>query len=95
MKLNVYTIRDQHIAYNLPWFARTHGEAERKFQDLTNDKQSYVAKYPEHYDLYWIGEFEDETGVITPLDTPRHIAKAVNLVQRDSDPRQIEMTAVQ
>lgn len=95
MKLNAYSIRDQHIAFNLPWFARTHGEAERKFQDLINDKQSYVSKYPEHYDLYWIGEFDDETGVITPMDTPRHMAKAVNLVQVETASRQLEMSAVQ
>lgn len=74
----MYSIRDSKSeVFNTPWFAKTHGEAERNFLALTNDQQSMVAKYPEDFDLYHVGTYDDQTGKLYPLETPQHIVKAV------------------
>lgn len=84
MQLRIYSIRDSKgEIFNNPFFNKTHGEAERNFRDLVNDKQTTVGRHPEDYDLYHIGEYDDNTGKIQPLDTPQHIVKAVQLVQKE------------
>jgi len=80
MKQRIYSIRDQKgDMYNTPFFNKTHGEAERNFQELVKDEKSFVAKYPEDYDLYYLGEYDTITGIIQPLDTPQHMVKAIQL----------------
>lgn len=38
-----------------------------------------VGKYPDDYDLYYIGKYDDSSGKIEPLDTPQHVVKAIQL----------------
>jgi len=80
MILKAYSIRDAKAeVFNTPFFQKTHGEAERNFQQLVKDGKSMVAQYPEDYDLYYLGTYDDQTGTIDPLDTPQHITKAVTV----------------
>jgi hypothetical protein len=83
MQLKVYSLRDSKSEiFNAPFYKHTHGEAERDFKSLVNDEKSMVNKYPEDYDLYHLGEYDDNTGKITPLDTPQHLCKAVQLINQ-------------
>lgn len=78
MELKAFTIRDQKAEiFNTPFFQKTHGEAERSFRELCQDTKSMVSKYPDDFDLYYIGTYNDITGLISPLDTPQHVLKAV------------------
>lgn len=80
MVLKVYSIRDSKAeAYNPPFFKHSHGEAERDFATLANDEKSMVAQYPEDFDLYFLGEYDNISGKISVLDTPQHMIKAVQL----------------
>lgn len=79
MTHKLFLIRDSKSeTFNPPFAARTHGEAERYFRTLVNNKETSIAKFPEDYDLYFIGDFDDQSGKLAPLDTPNHIVKAVN-----------------
>jgi len=79
MMLKIYSIRDSKAGvYNPPFFLLTHGEAERSFKELTRDANSMVHKYPEDYDLYFLGEYDKLSGAIMTMDTPQHIAKALS-----------------
>lgn len=79
----MYSVRDQKAeVFNLPFYSKTHGEAERNFTQLVNDEKSMPGNYPDDYDLYWIGDYNDQTGVVTPLDTPQHIIKAVQVSKK-------------
>lgn len=79
MILKVYSIRDAKAeVYNTPFYQKSHGEAERNFQTLVKDEKSTVAQYPDDFDLYFIGEYDDNKGTFSTLDTPQHIAKAVS-----------------
>nr|QJB20094.1 MAG: nonstructural protein [Microvirus sp.] len=86
MQLKIFTIRDSKgECYNTPFFQKTTGEAERSFRELVNDQKSMVSKYPDDFDLYMVGEYNDQTGVIEPMDTPLHLVKAIN-VQKPTNP---------
>lgn len=81
MVLKAFSIRDQKVGvYNMPWFKTSHGEAERDFRTICNDEKSKINMYPEDFDLYHIGEYDDNTGVFKPLDTPHHVIKAVECI---------------
>ncbi|MEM2002680.1 MAG: hypothetical protein QXT77_08560 [Candidatus Methanomethylicaceae archaeon] len=78
MVLKIYSIRDSKTeVFNVPFFNKTHGEAERNFRELVNDEKSRLSKYPEDFDLYYLGEYDDNTGNAKILDTPQHMIKAV------------------
>lgn len=80
MELKIYSIRDAKAEiFNAPFYKNTHGEAERDFTSLARDEKSNVHKYPEDFDLYFIGRYDDSTGKIQALDTPQHILKAVQV----------------
>jgi len=80
MQLKIFTIRDSKgEMYNTPFFRRTIGDAERTFHELVNDDKTSVSKYPDDFDLYLIGDFDDQTGITKGLDTPQHIVKAINV----------------
>lgn len=82
MELKVFSIRDaKGECYHPPFYKKTIGEAERDFRSLVNDKDSNVFKYPEDYDLYYMGTFDDSTGKLESLDSPQHMEKAVHLKQ--------------
>lgn len=78
MLLKAFSIRDSKAeVFNTPFFQKTHGEAERSFQALVKDEKTMVSQYPTDYDLYYIGDYDDQSGELIGLDTPQHIVKAV------------------
>lgn len=83
MILKAFSIRDQKSeVYNSPFFKSTHGEAERDFRSACNDEKTMIAKYPEDFDLYYIGEYDDNKGQFKPIDTPQHILKAIACIAK-------------
>lgn len=77
--MKIYTIRDDKAAAYLPPFcARQNGEAIRMFQNSLSDSQSNFAKWPEDYILFELGEFNEDTGVITPLDAPKALGNGID-----------------
>ena len=80
--LKLFSIRDSASeTFTYPMCFITHGVAEREFKEIVNDKNSKISKNPEHYDLYELGSFNDATGKMELLDSPRHIIKAIQLAQ--------------
>lgn len=85
MQLKMFSIRDAKAeAFNNPFFKHTHGEAERDFHQACQDDKSMLNKYPEDYDLYFVGTYDTNTGQIVPLDTPQHMTKAISVLNRKS-----------
>lgn len=80
MKLEMFSVRDTKTGVFMnPFCCRTPGEAERSFKDTTNNPETMLCRYPEDYDLYAIGYWDDMTGKIENYDTPRHLVKAVQV----------------
>lgn len=80
MELKAYSIRDSKgEIYHNPFFKHTHGEAERDFTTAVNDDKSTLHQFPDDFDLYHIGSYDNQTGVFKALATPQHIQKAVHV----------------
>ena len=50
--------------YSPPMAYVAEGEVVREFSDLAVSAESKIGAYPEHYFLYYIGQFDDSTGQI-------------------------------
>lgn len=81
----LYSIRDSKSeVYGQPFAQKTEAEAKRTFVAVSNDKTTFIGKYPEDYDLFALGHYDDNTGQIKPFPSPKHILKAINCVKSDS-----------
>jgi len=87
MLLKMFSIRDQKAeTFNSPFFQSTHGEAERAFRTAVHDSKTQLHQYPEDFDLYFLGEYDNQSGVISPLDTPQHMVKAISCIKPQIEP---------
>lgn len=78
-----FSIRDAKTeSFGPPFCQNTHGEAERTFHQLATSPDQKISKYPEDFDLYHVGEYDDQSGKFFPLDTPQHMLKAVQVINR-------------
>lgn len=90
MQKKMYSIRDSKAEiYGFPFSQLTHGEAERTFKRLATpapqgQESTQISQYPEDYDLYYLGTFDDSTGKVNWLDTPQHMLKANNALSAAS-----------
>lgn len=87
--MTMTVIRDSKAeAFNLPMLHRTIEEAKRQFSLHVNEKNqdNLLNLYPEDYDLYEIGSYNQKTGTLEKLDTPLHITKAISLVKKEASP---------
>lgn len=83
MQLKMYSIRDaKGEIYHPPFFKNTHGEAERDFTQLVRDPKTQPGQFPEDFDLYHLGTYDNQTGKLASLDSPQHMIKAIDVTQR-------------
>jgi len=81
MELQLISIRDQKgEAFAPPKAHKTIGEAERFLEHLVNKNAdgNFLHMYPEDFDLYHLGSFDDQTGKMKLFDSPRHLCKAIS-----------------
>ncbi|WNK13077.1 MAG: nonstructural protein [Microvirus sp.] len=82
MKIKVFSIRDRAIdTFAQPFYAASVGHAVRSFTDAVNreDKDSNLYMHPDDFDLYSVGEFDDEFGRFHCPDTgPEMVAVGKN-----------------
>ena len=86
MKLLIAAVRDaKSESFARPLFVQTKGIAIRSFEDEVNrvDESNMLNKYPEDFQLYSLGYYDDTTGTITP-EAPMLIVSALD-VKRNVD----------
>lgn len=63
MKLQIYAVFDSKVGiYGQPICARARGEAVRTFNMACQDESLPFKKYAGDYRLFFIGEYNDQTG---------------------------------
>lgn len=78
MITHVYAVRDDKAAaYLLPFFQLTTGMAIRSFSDRCNDITHGFCQHPEDYTLWQLGDYDDETGLISPHPVPLLVRQGV------------------
>jgi len=64
MKLEAYAIWDNKAKnFTSPFFMRSRGEAIRAFTSTVNDGSSQIGKFPEDFQLFHVGFYDDNSGV--------------------------------
>lgn len=92
MKYRMYSIFDQAVKTFLPAdYLHSDAEAIRKFTHNVNNKDmGFLYSAPEHYSLYHVGEYDDETGTFKTHE-PVIIIKAVQVKSTDDNVNQLRM----
>lgn len=61
----LYSVFDKKAAvYCAPFLAHNMASAIRDLSRAANDPQSVVGQYPSDYELYEVGDWDENTGVI-------------------------------
>jgi len=78
MILHAYAILDLKGGfYSSPFFMHTDAIAIRSFSDALADPQVEMAKHPEDYQLWRLGDFDDNAGTLTPLAAPQFLVSGL------------------
>ena len=63
MKNKLYAIKDNKVGFlNAPFIAPNNAAAIRMFGDTTTNIDTLLNKHPEDYELYYLGEMDENTG---------------------------------
>lgn len=84
----IFTVKDRALdIYNLPFTMNTAAQAVRSFTDEINgDKtRSQVAQHPDDYDLYIIGEYDEQTAAVLPLQPIEMIVRGKDLIRAQGE----------
>uniref|UniRef100_A0AAU8B8G2 Nonstructural protein n=1 Tax=Dulem virus 113 TaxID=3145590 RepID=A0AAU8B8G2_9VIRU len=81
MKFGVYAIRDVHTGFLTPTFEVNDNVAMRNFNHAVNNSDSVLFTSMKDFDLYRIGEYDSDTGRITPLDLPVVLMSATDCLK--------------
>lgn len=83
MQLKMYSIRDAKAdIFHPPFFKNTHGEAERDFEMLAKDPNSTIHKFPEDYDLWYLGTYDNSSAVMSCVKAPEPVTSASSVLNR-------------
>lgn len=69
MTQKLYSVVDVKAdIYSPPFVSPNHGVATRMFTELVNGPEGLPTKYPGDFKLVYIGEFDNETGIVLSGD---------------------------
>lgn len=81
MILNIYSMRDKLTGYSQPTFELYDAVAMRNFEHAVMAAQGLFKTHPEDFDLYHLGVFDTETGIISGgADSPRLVLAGSSVV---------------
>ncbi|AXH75519.1 MAG: nonstructural protein [Microviridae sp.] len=82
---DMFTVYDSKAqAFGNPFFMENKSTAIRAFTFAANDKNSDIGRYPSDFQLYYLGQFNDEDASLTIIN-PAAIAFALALVERNQE----------
>lgn len=82
MKFPVYAIRDSLLGFGMPIIRDNDAVASRAFEfDCDRDDSPYRT-HPEHYQLYFIADYDTDDGSILGC-TPRLISSATDFIVKE------------
>lgn len=80
--LKIFAVYDSKIKeFDKPFHCKTKGEALRSWQEVANDKNSIIGKWPQDFALFELGEYNPQTGALTNHTTPENLGLAQEYVK--------------
>lgn len=74
MKMLGFSVFDSAVgSYSPPFWVRAGGLAIRDFRLEMANKDSRLSKSPGDYSLFFLGEFDDESGSFSILEAPKRV----------------------
>lgn len=67
----IYSMRDKHTGFVSPTFDLNDQTASRNFSMALSKSEGVLGFAPSDFDLYCIGTWDTDSGVITPVSLPR------------------------
>lgn len=84
MGLEAYSVYDKAVgAFLPPVFVRSRGEMIRSFTDAVNSKEHQFNRHCSDYTLYFLGMFDDDSGMIESADPVRVVSALEVLVPEE------------
>lgn len=83
MIFGIYAIRDAFTGFLTPTFDLNDQAAKRNFAYAISKKDTLLYSNAQDYDLYKIGVFDQDSGVITPLEHHKLICAGVSVREVD------------
>ena len=80
MIIQLYSVKDNLVGFGPVYTAQNSAIGLRIFADAVSDQSTVVGRNPGDFDLYQLGEFDTDTGVITSAVT--FSARATDMVKR-------------
>ena len=81
MKYPMYAICDAKTGYMPPTIDYNDASAVRNFEHAVKASDSLMGSHPSDYSLRRVGEYDTDTGVITPEDFPVVLVEAAVLLR--------------
>lgn len=80
--MRIFSIYDAKAKFFTQTIAdKNSASAERNFKTAVNNKDTDFSRYPEDYQLFELGSFDNETGILSPHSVPILVCNASSLVQ--------------
>lgn len=77
MKAMLFAVHDSKTeAFMPPFVASTPGEAERNFRNACSDPESTLHKFPQDFNLYLVGSWNNQAGLVEATIPPVFICAA-------------------
>lgn len=83
--LGVYSLYDSKAEYfAAPQIIKSKGEAIRAFSDVANDATTMIGKHPGDYSMFHVGNFDEQSGSLIPLDVIVSLGVAIEFISASS-----------
>ncbi len=86
MLLNVFSVLDVKAAhYGQPFYMANRASAQRALQmQIKQDKTSVISQYPADFQLFFLGTFDDDSGMFNSV-SPQFVIGVSELAEVPSD----------
>lgn len=80
--LRIFSVYDKKAqTFFSPFYYLNKALALRAFGEIVADPKSSIYKYPADFQIFLLGDFDEQTGQIQCLDHPEFIAEAADFTQ--------------
>lgn len=91
MQKMAFSIYDKKaLDYMFPFAAATQQEAIRMVTGTLLKGNTSLSQFPEDYELYHVGGFATDTGLLLPLERPQIIMRVDNILAAYNSSKEVE-----
>lgn len=85
MKYALYSLKDEKVGFGIPQAENNEQTALRNFDYAVNKKGTLVYENPADFSLWYVGEFDTESGTIVADTHPTYIIGALDVKSKEKD----------